>query len=356
MEMVYLWTMTTLATTPERLRAFAERLRELPFVRDVRYDANADEVGSDGLFTITDRKRRHLPFLLHVKSSYLDRASTNVVIVGARLAQKGQRTPTLLLARYIPQPTADRLMEAGINFVDLAGNMHIDLGDYSRTVLGRLEPRKAHERRPITAAQLQVLFVFATEPDAVSLPVREIAVQAGVSKSKAAQARQQLIANGLVSKRNKDYHFHLSKSAEALLVSGYTEVLRPKLTIGRFRAPERRTEDFLERVPTSLKGVDVRFALTGGPAADLLHPYYRGAEIPLFVTASGPEVRLALRILPDRNGSIVLLRAFGELVFWKEVSGLTVAPPWLVYAELMQASDARAHEAAEELRQKCLPQ
>jgi hypothetical protein len=31
-----------------------------------------------------------------------------------------------------------------------------------------------------------------------------------------------------------------------------------------------------------------------------------------------------------------------------------VAPPWLIYAELLNASDPRAREAAEELRQEFL--
>jgi hypothetical protein len=43
------------------------------------------------------------------------------------------------------------------------------------------------------------------------------------------------------------------------------------------------------------------------------------------------------------------LRAFGELVFWRQVSCWTVAPPWLVYSELMNADDPRVHEAALEL-------
>jgi len=61
-------------------------------------------------------------------------------------------------------------------------------------------------------------------------------------------------------------------------------------------------------------------------------------------------------LLPDRSGPITLLRAFGELVFWRQVSSWMVAPPWLVYSELMNADDPRAHEAALELRREFLTQ
>jgi hypothetical protein len=44
-------------------------------------------------------------------------------------------------------------------------------------------------------------------------------------------------------------------------------------------------------------------------------------------------------------GPITLLRAFGKLVFRRQVSCWIVAPPWLVYSELMNADDPSANEA-----------
>jgi len=46
----------------------------------------------------------------------------------------------------------------------------------------------------------------------------------------------------------------------------------------------------------------------------------------------------------------MLLKAFGKLVYWREVKHLFVAPPWLIYAELLTSRDPRAREVAEELR------
>jgi hypothetical protein len=61
-----------------------------------------------------------------------------------------------------------------------------------------------------------------------------------------------------------------------------------------------------------------------------------------------------LRLLPDRDGYVALLRAFGELVFWQERDHHMLAPPLLIYAELLSSSDPRAHEAAAELRKQFL--
>jgi hypothetical protein len=58
-------------------------------------------------------------------------------------------------------------------------------------------------------------------------------------------------------------------------------------------------------------------------------------------------------LLPDRSAAD-LLRAFGKLVFRRQVSCWIVAPPWLVCSELMNADDLSANEAALELRQEFL--
>ena len=186
----------------------------------------------------------------------------------------------------------------------------------------------------------------------MSWPVRDLAVHAGVSKSKAADARKELAASGLLKKTSN--RFAMSRAVDEVLVSGYARILRPKLVLGRFRPPERDLADFLKRLPGALKGSAYRYALTGGPAADALQHFYRGAEAALFVTDDDPELRKRLRLLPDRAGPVTLLQAFGEVVFWRDAGAWIVAPPWLVYSELMYADDPRAHEAAAELRQQFL--
>jgi hypothetical protein len=339
-----------------RLDPFFAAFRQVSFVDRVDVvKARAPETG-DLAVTISDRAGRHFRFRGEFKTSYLDRPSVNTVVADAVNYHRDGGCPTLVFARYVPLPTAEQFLEAGVNFVDLAGNLHLVLGNqYERTIMGHVEPRKAQERQRITAAQLQVLFLFATQPESVAWPVREIGTQAGVGKSKAASVRSELIASGLITKAHPN-RFRPTKATEELLVSGYSQVLRPKLVIGRFRAPERDLADFLKRLPHAFEGSSWRYALSGGPAAEALQHFYRGAELPLFVSDDGAELRQRLRLLPDRSGPITLLRAFGELLFWRQASSWMVAPPWLVYSELMNADDPRAHEAALELRREFLTQ
>jgi hypothetical protein len=339
-----------------RFEPFLAALRELSFVARTDVAKPHPQETGDLAATISDRRGRHYRFRAEFRSSYLDRPSVHAVVANALQHQRDGGCPTLVFARYVPLPTAEQFLEAGVNFVDLAGNLHLVLGDrYERTIMGRAESQKSKESHRITHAQLQVLFLFATQPESVAWPVREIGTQAGVSKSKAAAVRSELIASGLITKTQPN-RFRATNATQELLVSGYSQILRPKLVLGRFRAPERDLADFLKRLPEAFEGSSWRYALSGGPAADALQHFYRGSELPLFVSDDGAELRHRLRLLPDRSGPITLLRAFGELVFWRKVSSWMVAPPWLVYSEMMNSDDPRAHEAAVELRREFLTQ
>jgi hypothetical protein len=94
----------------------------------------------------------------------------------------------------------------------------------------------------------------------------------------------------------------------------------------------------------------VRWSLTGGLAAYALQRFYKGTDLTLFLDAAPDQIVRQLRLLPEANGPITLLRGLGSAAYWKEVKGITIAHPWLIYAELMRSPDPRAHEAATELK------
>ena len=88
----------------------------------------------------------------------------------------------------------------------------------------------------MSAVKAQLLFTFASQPETVEWPVRRLGLVAGVSKSQAAELRQSLVREGILEKQGRTYHLHRQSLQEQLLIA-YTQVLRPKLLIGRFRSP-----------------------------------------------------------------------------------------------------------------------
>ncbi|HVN77437.1 MAG TPA: type IV toxin-antitoxin system AbiEi family antitoxin [Terriglobia bacterium] len=339
----------------EKLKPFKEQLQAVPFIREVRL--SKPEVSSphslDGIATVKASGER-FDLAIVVKHSYLDRSSTNALLATAEWVRKERGQEVLLFARYIPRPTGERLVDGGINFVDLVGNMNLVLGrDYRRTILGRQEIKKSHQVKRATPAQVKFLFTLAAHPESAAWPVRQLAAVAGISKSQAAEVRQALLETGVIVEKAERFQFPTAEQQKDQLLLGYSQVLRPKLLVNRFRSPDRDPQDFIKRLRPIL-GDKIHYSLTGGPASELLQHFYRGIETPIFLVETTPALLSQLRLLPDKAGPVILLHFFGGLALWKSVKGVPIAHPWLIYAELMHSDDPRAHEAAEELWEEFL--
>lgn len=335
---------------PAVLAPYLDHLRSLPFVREVEVrpaDAG-DRAGGDELALRT--ARRTVLFDVRVKQTFLDHALTNVLMAEHQAAH--ERRPMLLFARYVPQQTGERLADAGVNFVDRLGNMHLALGnDHHVLRLGRREPKPAVTARRPGPALVQLYFVLLTEPAAATWPVRRIADEAGIGKTAAATGLQRLVHLGVLAE-DHDQRYRLVDRTRLIdaFLQGYTNVLRPYLEVGRFRAAERDQEAFLAQLASTASEMHMTWAVTGAPAAYTLDRFYRGDEVPLFVHGFTPAVQRALRLLPDRDGPITLLEAFGRRWAWKTLGERPLAHPWLVYAELLYRDEPRSLEAAEHIR------
>jgi hypothetical protein len=128
-----------------------------------------------------------------------------------------------------------------------------------------------------------VLFVLAAQPESLSWSVRQFADAAGVSKSNAAKIRNQLVTEGFLLRRKQGFSVYDEKELHEQLVRGYDQVLRPKMTIGRFRVRETDQKFVLENFARVFGESGTTWSVTGEPAAFRLQHYLKGIEIPVFV-------------------------------------------------------------------------
>jgi hypothetical protein len=290
-------------------------------------------------------------FPLEVKRSFLSTSITNGLISRAR-----REHPLMLFAHYVNRPTGERLAEAGINFVDEVGNLHIALGkEFHTLVLGKPKRHAESESKRLGTATVQVLFTCLARTDAMALPVRELAAMAGVGKTAAAEARQKLVGEGILHEStDKPRRVGDAKRLSELFLEGYHRILRPHLFVGRYRSQDRDANLFVKRFADFAQQHALKWALTGGAGAAALDRFYRGEETSLFVGNASADVPRLLALLPDRKGPITLLRFFSPLIVFPRPEGNPIAHPWLLYAELLQNNEPRALEAAEEIRERYL--
>jgi hypothetical protein len=339
--------------TADDIEDYVARLKALPYVQSARL-AMARSPEMDSALKIRT-PAGDFTLAVEWKRSYLDRTLTNAILA---LAERRSTPPVIVLARYISRPTGERLAAAGINFVDQAGNLHLRIGDrYQTLLLGRPEGRGTPEGRRTSPAAVQVYLAFLADPEAMQWPTRRIAAISGAGKTAVADARQRLVAEGVLRPSpNGAYLLADRKTLEEYFIQGYEHVLRPHLTLGRYRSAERDPERFVEQVATFASKHGLPWALTGGAGAYELDRFYRGEETQLFLgtRALSDALRRDLKLLPDQRGLITCLRLFGNIVSYAGATERPVAHPWLVFAELLYQGEPRALEAAQEIREKFL--
>lgn len=342
--------MENLAEAKRRLNQRLFHLTNLSFVKTIHIQHN------EHTWVQVDTAVGSFDFEVRLIRSYLDRTLANDLIqIVKGLKGRGQRD-LLLVARYVPRPTGERLAEAGVNFLDDAGNMNLALGDnYHSLVLGKPEIRSA-EKRSAGPATIQVLLTLAAQAETRDWPIRQLASVAGVSKTVAAEVRQRLVEEGTL-KQGQDGMWKLlhPEAIRERCVSGYSQLLRPRLLINRFRSLEKDADKFVSEFIRIVDQSGKNYALTGGAGAFVLQHFYRGPETAIFVEGITPDIERRAKLLADPRGPIVLLRDFGDpSAFRQLVRGVWVAHPLLIYLELLQQEDPRAHEAAKRIREEFL--
>lgn len=271
-----------------------------------------------------------------------------------RYSQEAKVRP-LLLTDYLPPRLADRLVEAGVNFVDEAGNVYVEL---SGRLYVRIQGARAKGLRETTVGRLsqpsglRALFVFLAKPRGVSMSYRDLAEASGVALGSIAWVVRELKQKGYLQQKSPD-KWLLTRKRELLdfWLGGYGDLLRPRLVVGRFQPPERDLGQTLARFQKEAKATRPTWALTGGFAADLLTRHFRGDDLGLFVSHLSSDLTRRLRWLPSPEGPVTVLRQFSPLVVFKseDPPKFPVAHPLLVYAELVLQGRERELEAAKVL-------
>ena len=263
--------------------------------------------------------------------------------------------PVLVIAPKITPGVGRALRENGVNYVDVAGNCWLKIGDqYVAVIEGRRPPKTAPRGRGLGAAGYQVLFALLAMPDVENATLRQIATQAGTALGTAAQTLARLEDEGLLVRGRGKQILHDRQEILERWLHGYQTQVRPKWLIGRFRTADRDPGILEDRIAELLPedAPELKWAWGGGAGGMHLTGYYHGPETVLLV--EDPPTRLArtLRALPVEDGPLILMEAPTELALAGPMEH--VAHPLLLYTELLATHNERAREAAEEIRNRYL--
>jgi hypothetical protein len=300
-------------------------------------------------------------FDLIVRNSLANQSAFNTLIKAIPIKKHGK--PILLIVESLTKSLAYLLKRNRINFLDISGNMFMQTQDFFVFVLDSFSMQKKSPHKPGTlfyATGLKIIFNALIYPEILECTQRDIAAICGVSLGSVSKVIKDLKKSAfLVSFKNGNRKLLNKERLVGLWIDGYSLNLRPRLLKGRYRFANRsmmrKWRDYpLERFQSSFWG--------GEAAADLYTGYLNPEKLTIYTDNRVLNIMKALKLVPDNNGQVEILRTFWDLDYHQKHDFLSlahqvnrpVAPIFLVYSDLVISKDDRNFEVANMLYEKYL--
>jgi hypothetical protein len=299
---------------------------------------------ADAYVEITVGTQRH-EFLVETKNEI---RQTHLSVI---IRHFGRQTDKwLLVARYIPGPQKERLKAASINYVEAAGNCYINVENMFVYIDSKevTSSRKANSSKLWSATGLKFLSVMLSQQLLLTASYRQIAQVAGIALGSIGPLLEELKQGGYVE--SSDAVSRLFDKEK--LIRRWTELfhvaLRPKLVKGRFRFLQEQQQKNWKDLPTT------GFCWGGEPGANLLIDHLEPQTFTIYTSKTTNELVKQLRIVPDPNGNIEILEQYWDQSLTNNSMPDGIAPPLIIYAELMTGADSRSWETADRIKNNYL--
>lgn len=260
--------------------------------------------------------------------------------------------PALLATDYANPKLAEQLKNQGSNFIDAAGNAYINQPPLFIYITGNkpeMLPSATKANRAFQPTGLKLLFVLLCKPELANANYRELSQTAGISLGAVGFVMNDLQAQAyLVQSANGQRQLRNTTELLNRWVVAYSEKLRPKLIIGQYKALH---ENWWENVDLG----KFNACWSGEIAADKLTRYLKPANAALYTRDKPNRLILmnSLKASPPDQANIEIMEQFWH---FQTEDTPTLAPPLLVYADLIASANSRNFEAAKLIHDQYLTQ
>jgi len=249
--------------------------------------------------------------------------------------------PSILVTRHVTPPMAERMKELNLAFIDTAGNAYINAPPLFVYIIGQKKKDILEEGRTTRAFRptgIKVVFALLCLPELVKAPYRDIARAADVALGTVGWVMNDLKKMNYIKDRGKHGRklFNVDKLIDTWIYA-YARELRPKLYTGRY---DTTKVDLWERAAWRKTGT----LLGGEPAAARLTDFLKPEIITIYGNEEINKFLLKNHLIKDPQGKVEIFRRFWNFDYpWNYVE---LAPPLLIYADLIATADDRNIETA----------
>lgn len=252
--------------------------------------------------------------------------------------------PLMVVADNIFPKIKEELRETGIAYLETSGNMYYREDDLFIWLDGKKPIMKEDEKlgRAFTKTGLKAVFHFLLKPELTNTTYRNIAEVTGISFGNINFIMTDLKQQGFLLRINADnYQLDRKKELLAKWMDAYEHKLKPSLHVGTFRFINQNEAAKWNQIKLN----NMKSCWGGEPGGDLLTNYLQPEIFTLYTTEAKPELIKNYRFLPDPNGYTKVYKKFWN----SDEINSEVAPPLLVYVDLINTGDRRCMETAEKI-------
>ncbi|MCU0453450.1 MAG: type IV toxin-antitoxin system AbiEi family antitoxin [Bacteroidetes bacterium] len=267
-------------------------------------------------------------------------------LTGATIGQLAERLGQakehwILVTRYAYPQLANAMRELGVQFLDATGNAFLRGQQTYIHIQAHRRARDTWKAREelFGVAGIRVAFALMCKPELLNANYREITQAAQVALGTVAGVMKQLAQKGyLIEHPNNRRTLTRRKDLLNLWTQAYTNRLRPKKLIGRFAAKQ---PDFWQKADLTRH----RAQWGGEVGGHFLTRFLKPEVITMYVHRPTNELMLDLKLRKDEYGMVEIRDRFWR--FDTQEPNPNVAPPLLVYADLMATNEARNIQTAQ---------
>lgn len=267
--------------------------------------------------------------------------------IQAKSAQKRQRH--IFVVDYISPTQAERLRQLNIPFFDTAGNAYFNEPGLYVFVTGKkaVSSEKKKPLRIFSSRGVKLLQGFLAHPNLLNADYRTIARETDVPKTTVGQLMNDLECAGYLLRRSDKERF-LTRVPELIRrwAEAYVEKFRVKLNPVRYRST-KYTGRWWEQIDIS----EYKAVWGGETGGAMLTKHLKPQIATIYADSALPKLQARYGLVRDEKGEIEILKKF-----WKfgEVEGGVIAPPLVIYADLLATFDERNLETAKLIYDKYL--
>lgn len=313
-----------------------EAISKLEQLLNISIEIIYEEQNYDALIKIKGKQ-----FVIETKSA-IRTSNQGLVLSQLEKLRQQSKWPIIVIADFISKDATMVLKGRNFNYIDTSGNTYINHKDLAIFIEGQktIKKERTNQSRAFQEAGLRVLFYLLTKPENLQQPYRKIAEKVNVSLGSVSQVMAELEdLNYLLKTEGK----RTLKNRKKLLehwIAEFNVVLRPRILRKRMRFLDKSYQNTWRNINLDSKQGTILWG--GEPGAAILTNNLRPEQFTIFTDLELATVARELQMVPSADGEVEILQKFWS----NDDDDKTVAPPLLIYADLINSGFSRNVEIA----------